>query len=422
MQADGSSRKSRSARDAAEFIIRKLRDSSFEALLAGGCVRDMILNIPPKDYDVATDAPPDSVARIFNRTQSVGAQFGVTLVAVWNHQIEVATFRTDGNYRDGRHPERVTFGHARDDALRRDFTINGMFYDIDSTQIVDYVGGRDDLSAKLIRAIGDPRKRFDEDHLRMLRAVRFATRLGFSIEQSTLSAIREHASQLARISTERVRDELTMILGDARRADGWECIIDCNLADHIMPRVSFDPARHTVILNRLRALPAMTGFPAVLACLVGWLDLARAESVCREFTSPNSESRAVRWLIENRARIQQPEQLELADVKMLANDERFEMLCDLSRADLIAQGASTKSLDGLLQRVADIDPRDIAPSPYVTGQDLIERAVPKGPIYRRLLDEIYRAQLNNDVTSRSEALQRLESFLAAKRNLPEHPH
>src|SRR5688572_25076472 len=199
-------------REDALAVVRRLRDAGHVAYFAGGCVRDQLLGLDPKDYDVATDAPPDRVRQLFSNTQAVGAAFGVILVRQRKSQIEVATFRTDGKYLDGRRPEGVVFTTAEEDAKRRDFTINGLFYDPVEDKVIDYVGGRADLERRIIRAIGNPDERFAEDHLRVLRAVRFAARFGFDIEPATASAVQSHARHLPRISPERVAEELRLML------------------------------------------------------------------------------------------------------------------------------------------------------------------------------------------------------------------
>ncbi|HON66141.1 MAG TPA: CCA tRNA nucleotidyltransferase, partial [Phycisphaerae bacterium] len=202
------SRRSLSIQDAALAVVKRLRDAGHEALWAGGCVRDMLLGIEPSDIDVATSAHPPQIVELFRRTREVGVQFGVVLVKQGPHWIEVATFRTDVNYVDGRRPERVVFTTAEEDAQRRDFTINGLFYDPLDRRVIDYVGGEQDVRSGIVRAIGEPSHRFAEDHLRLLRAVRFTTRFGFQLDPATAAAIREHAAGLARISAERIREEL----------------------------------------------------------------------------------------------------------------------------------------------------------------------------------------------------------------------
>ncbi len=400
----------KTARQAAEYIIHQLAENGFTALLAGGCVRDELLGIEPKDFDVATNATPDEVRQLFRRTEMVGAKFGVVLVRKFSQMIEVATFRKDGVYSDGRHPDNITLGTIDDDARRRDFTINGMFHDIIADRIIDNVGGRDDLAAKLVRAIGDPGQRLREDHLRMLRAVRFAARLEFSIEAQTHAAIRSAADKLSAISTERVREELRLILTHANRADGWRMLVSTGLVGHIFAEYNFDLATHEVE-QRLSALPAESAFHTALACLLIELEPRRAERMCRTFSSPNTEARAVGWLLSHLPRVREAAALELADVKLLAADDRFQDLLALLRACLSADGHSLDAFDCLTQRVAEIPPEHLAPSPLITGADLIARKIPQGPIYARTLEALYRAQLNGELNSREEALRRLDELV-----------
>ena len=228
---------------AAVATVRALANAGHQALLAGGCVRDLLLGQVPQDYDVATDARPERVVALFRATRQVGAQFGVVLVKKHHRWIEVATFRSDGPYLDGRRPVQVTLSDARHDALRRDFTVNGMFLDPLSLRVIDYVGGQPDLAACLIRAIGEPAARFDEDYLRLLRAVRFAARLGFSIEPATLASIREHAPTLASVAAERVREELEKMFAHPTRCQAWDLLGECGLRPFLWPRAGWTPAQ-----------------------------------------------------------------------------------------------------------------------------------------------------------------------------------
>src|SRR3954454_5361661 len=224
------SNKPPSDREDAIAVLRRLRDAGHVAYFAGGCVRDELLGITPKDYDVATDAPPPRVRELFTNTQAVGAAFGVILVRQRKSVIEVATFRSDDVYLDGRRPTAVKFTTAEEDAKRRDFTINGLFLDPVENKVIDYIGGREDLKNKIVRAIGEPDHRFEEDHLRLLRAVRFAARFGLTIELATASAIRAHAPQLKRISPERVAEELRLMLTPATRVAAWKMLWELGLA------------------------------------------------------------------------------------------------------------------------------------------------------------------------------------------------
>lgn len=395
-------------------IIETLRAAGHVALLAGGCVRDALLGRTPKDYDVVTDALPARVAELFRRTEQVGAKFGVVLVHLGEAAIEVATFRSDGSYSDGRHPDAVVFGNQVDDAKRRDFTINGMFYDVLEDRVIDHVGGRHDLEGKVVRAIGDPDRRFEEDHLRMLRAVRFAARLGFAIEADTLGAIRRHAHRLPTISTERIREECRLILTHPTRAVGWELMVSTGLADHWLHGVRFSRERSEQIAAHLEALPRRAGFAVVLAVLLGQSSPKAAEALCRGFTCPNAESAAVRWLLAQWPRARDPDGLELADIKLLRADRRFDDLCRLLAAERIATRSPSDAYDTLLARARAIPPAEVAPPPLVNGDDLLARNVPQGPVYARILDAVYRAQLNNEIADRRSALARLESLIGER--------
>ncbi|UCG56267.1 MAG: CCA tRNA nucleotidyltransferase, partial [Phycisphaerales bacterium] len=223
------------SKQAAIQIVKQLKRNGFQALLAGGCVRDMLLGRRAKDYDVATDARPEDVMRLFRRTLKVGAKFGVVIVLIESRQVEVATFRSESGYTDGRHPDKVQFGGAAEDASRRDFTINGMFYDPAQNEVIDYVDGQADLKNKIVRTIGRPQERFGEDYLRMLRAVRFSTQLGFVIEPATWSAVCSNAARITGISGERIALELEGILVDPNRAAGATMLIESGLAEAIFP-------------------------------------------------------------------------------------------------------------------------------------------------------------------------------------------
>src|SRR3954469_4688219 len=221
----------------ARGIVRKLRAAGHTAYFAGGCVRDLLRGQIPKDIDIATDARPEVVQKIFPHTYAVGAHFGVIVVLENEFQFEVATFRSDGAYIDGRHPVEVHFATAEEDAARRDFTINGMFFDPEKDEVIDFVGGRADLERRLIRAIGDPAKRFDEDRLRMLRAVRFATVLGFEIDEKTWKAIVASAATVTQISSERIRDELVKIFLSPNRTRGWDLLDQSGLMRAVLPEM-----------------------------------------------------------------------------------------------------------------------------------------------------------------------------------------
>src|SRR5688572_24859254 len=268
-------------REDALAVVQRLRGAGHVAYFAGGCVRDLLLGLEPKDYDVATDAPPDRVRELFKRTQAVGQAFGVILVRVGRSQVEVATFRAEGEYLDGRRPSEVRFTTAEEDARRRDFTINGLFLDPLTDQVIDYVGGQADLKAKVIRAIGNPDERLEEDHLRLLRAVRFAARFGFEIEPATDAAIRRHAGHLVRISPERVAEELRAMLTPPTRGAAWRMFWDQGLVQQIMrflpaaPQPRFQPGR-SIFLALHRGEPVSFGLALAAGTLCYQWQLAES--------------------------------------------------------------------------------------------------------------------------------------------------
>lgn len=393
-----------SSLEAAKKIIHKLRDHGHVALLAGGCVRDRLLGGTPQDHDVATDAPPQRVCEIFRRTKKVGVQFGVILVRLGGCDVEVATFRTDGDYLDGRRPERVQFTNAEADARRRDFTINGMFYDPFEDRVVDYVGGQQDLAARLVRCIGEPRDRFAEDHLRMLRAVRFAARLGFDIEAGTFAAIRELAPRIHAISAERIRMELEMILADPARARGWRLMAESGLVPHLVASARWEEAQATRTEAVLAALPKDVDEAVGFAAMLSSFEPSAAARICRELKCSNDVIQSVGFLLGWSPRIIGPQPPELADLKMLIASLMFPQLATLARAVCRADQIDASSLEASVQRAAGIPLDRAAPPPLVTGDDLLAMGIPPGPEYSRVLEAIYRGQQNEEIHNRSEAL------------------
>ncbi len=390
-------------KDAALDIVRRLRDAGHVALFAGGCVRDMLMRRRPADYDVATDATPDQIIPLFRRTRKVGVQFGVVLVGVGPHWIEVATFRTDADYRDGRRPTAVHFTTPRNDALRRDFTINGMFYDPIAREVVDHVGGRRDLSRRLIRAIGDPSRRFAEDHLRMLRAVRFAARLGFRVEPRTLNAIRRHARHIVRVSAERIGEELRLILTHPGRAVAWRLIADTDLLPHLWTGADATAARVRETGARLAALPADSSFELGLAAVLLHAAPHDVRHACAALRTSNRTRDTVAWLCAQCPRLDKPDALTLADVKLLMARPAFEDLLALFSADLRAARRPLAAHRRLVRRAAAVPADRVAPPPLLTGDDLHHMRVPQGPIYRDVLDRVYYAQLNEEIADRAAA-------------------
>ena len=396
---------------AALAVVRRLRENGHEALWAGGCVRDMLLRRQPADIDVATDAPPDRVVALFRRTRKVGVKFGVVMIRQGRYWIETATFRTDSDYTDGRHPDRVEFTTAEHDAQRRDFTINGLFYDPTDEQVIDYVNGRADLEARIIRAIGDPARRFAEDHLRMLRAVRFATRFGFAIEPSTADAIREHAAKIRRISPERIREELAKMLSAPARAEAMKLIADLGLLGHLWNDASWPRERVRQVSDALAALPEEADFTLALAAVLHDHDSEHIRRIGQTLRCSNQQIHESGWLVGHVDAIRRADGLALSTLKKLIAHPRFEDLLALHEAVCQARGLPTEGSEIARRRHAAIPPDQIAPPPFVTGDDLIDRGLEPGPRYKHILDTLYDEQLDNRLASRDEALQRLRTIL-----------
>jgi tRNA nucleotidyltransferase/poly(A) polymerase len=383
-EAAGQSRPRATPREAATRVVRALTEAGHVAYFAGGCVRDRLLGIEPKDYDVATDARPDAICAIFPRAQSVGEAFGVLLVRAAGHIVEVATFRTDGVYRDGRHPDAVEFSDAEHDASRRDFTINGLFEDPETGGIIDHVGGQADLAAHEVNAIGDARARLREDRLRMLRAIRFAARFGFAIGAETAEAIREGAGDLRGVSRERIGQEVRWMLTDPNRAvAAWEMQylgVDGPVLEE--PSVVDAP-------RRLGQLPDEVAFGTALAAwaldrhAMSGRDL---ESVVEGWTKAlvlsNAEARELaRALAVHRALRTTWGELGVAGQKRLAASDAFDAGLLLLRAD------DRQAFVDVRRRVLELDADGgLAPTPLITGGDLVATGLEPGPVFRRVLD------------------------------------
>lgn len=402
------------AAEGAVGIVRRLHDAGHQALLAGGCVRDLLLGRTPQDYDVATDAPPERVSALFRPTRLVGAQFGVVLIKRRGRWVEVATFRRDGPYVDGRHPVQVTLSDARHDALRRDFTVNGMFLDPLAMELIDYVGGRADLEARLIRAIGKPAERFAEDQLRLLRAVRFAARLGFPIEPVTREAIRSHAGALPRVAPERVRDELERMLAHASRATAWRLLRECGLLPHLWPRAEWSDAEVARVAVLLERLPPDTPFEATLSVLLAESGGTEIERIARDLTLSNQQREWTAWLVAHQADLDEPQQPALAALKRLMAHPAWSVLRTLAAARHADHPDSAQRAGVLARRVAEVPAEAIAPPPLVTGTDLLQRRVERGPIYSEILDALYTRQLNDELRDRDAALAALDELLKAR--------
>lgn len=403
----------RPAREAAIDVLRQLRGAGFTALLAGGCVRDMLLGREPKDFDVATDARPEDVVRCFPRARLVGAKFGVVLVRRFGHDVEVATFRTDGVYIDGRRPESVSFGTQEQDARRRDFTINGMFLDPEGDRVIDHVGGQADLAARVLRTIGDPNHRFAEDHLRMLRAVRLAAALDFRIDPATLDAIRSHAPQLRQISPERVWMELERILAAPSRGRGWELLFSTGLRAHLAVCWHCDADDDVRVMHLLAALPPRElPVPLPLAAALGRCTRAEVDAIADGLRLSNELRDRTQWLIESLPSALNAGEVELADLKLLMACADWPLLVDLIAAQVQAGVTPQAALDTLRARAERVPPDAVAPPPLLSGHDLAGMGIPEGRLVGVILRAVYRAQLNERIQSREDAEQMARELAA----------
>ena len=390
-------------KQAAIKVIKRLQRSGFQALLAGGCVRDMLLRRRAKDYDVATDAQPRDVIRLFKRTLKVGAKFGVVIVLKEGRQIEVATFRTETGYADGRHPGSVEFTTAAKDAGRRDFTINGMFYDPLQKEVIDYVNGQADLKGRVLRTIGSPAERFGEDYLRMLRAVRFSTQLDFEIESSTWSAVCRNAKKIAKISGERIAMELEGILVNPNRAAGSSMLIESGLANVIFPDFTIEQAQLAVsILGRLRR---KVDFALAMASFFAGCETEFAVRSCRVLKLSRNQNKHIKFLLANRGKLLN-EQMSLAELKKLLAQPYFWDLYELQRAIQKASGDGRKSIAPLMRlrrRIKELGDVELQPEPLLNGHDLIRLGAVPGPALGQLAEEMYIAQLEGTLHTLHQA-------------------
>jgi poly(A) polymerase len=386
-------------------VVQRLQEAGQVAYWAGGCVRDRLMGRTPKDYDVATSARPEEVLRLFPRGQKVGVAFGVVLVREKKNQVEVATFRADGAYSDGRHPDTVRFTNAEEDAKRRDFTCNGLFFDPMAQQLHDFVGGRKDIEAKLLRAVGDPHARFSEDHLRMLRAVRFAARLDFAIHADTRAAIDALQEKIDSISRERIGEELRMMLEHPARV----AALDMLAAFPAMFKAVFGFAPNRAALERdwpvVSGLPPEASRAVVLMAIL--LDEAVAEPAALiaalrpRLVLSNEETDELLWLAAKLPLLEDWEDLSKAVLKRLMADPRWGDLESLYRAD-------PENADQLLafnERIAALREEGVAPPPFVTGDILIKMGATPGPTFKHWLDMLYDRQLEGEFATKQDAIE-----------------
>jgi poly(A) polymerase len=432
-------------KDSAISIIQTLRERGHKAYLVGGCVRDLLLNREPADYDVSADATPDEVMRIFPDTYAVGAQFGVVLVplpkSLVNHEndvVEVATFRSDIGYSDGRHPDQVRFSKdPREDVERRDFTINGLLLDPGTNEVLDFVGGRKDLEAGIIRTIGDPEQRFAEDKLRMLRAVRFAARFSYAIEPETFSAIRKLGSQIDQVSRERVRDELSKMLTEGHARQAFLLLDETGLLHEVLPEIEamkgveqppqFHPEGdvfvHTLLLlDKLpRSCPITLAWGALLHDVGkpptfrvapdrirfdGHVDIGvkMAEEICGRLRFSNDDTDQILALVHNHMRFAQVQLMKESTFKRFVRMPRFDEHLQLHRMDCLSSHGDLTSYNFTREKIASMSPEIMRPAPLITGDDLIAAGYKPGPQFKKILSSVEDGQLEGRLHCREEAM------------------
>lgn len=464
-------------KEGAISIVTKLRQAGHSAYFAGGCVRDQLMGIPPKDYDVATSAHPEQVMRLFSHTVAVGAEFGVVLVLSDGQPVEVATFRSDGNYADGRHPDKVSYtDDARLDVMRRDFTINGLLWDPLTETLLDYVGGHDDIRNRVIRTIGDPHQRFREDKLRLIRAARFSARFGFELEAATRDTIQAQADQILRVSKERLRDELTKILTEGYSGLGIQLLETLRLLRPILPEISdlqgvrqppeFHPEgdvwTHTLLMLRLMdetkqeltrgTNPTATDWTAVSAvggCLetrsypsislaLGVLlhDVGKpptfeirdrirfnnhcevgarmALQICDRLRFTNKQTERVAQLVRDHLKFKDLPQMRPSTLKRFLRQEGFEEHLELHRLDCLGSHRNLDLWKMTKDHLARLAPEEIRPAPLLSGDDLIALGYQPGPIFKAILKAVEDAQLDLLIQSHAEAVQWVESRFEKK--------
>lgn len=400
-------------RDFALEIVAKLRAAGFEALWAGGCVRDQLLGLEPKDYDVATSAKPEEIRNLFGhrRTLPIGASFGVITVLGPRAagQIEVATFRTDAAYSDGRHPDSVIFTTAQNDAARRDFTINGLFFDPIAGEVVDYVDGRRDIERKIIRAIADPAARIAEDKLRMLRAVRFAATFGFQIEPQTMQAIQRSADTVTAVSPERIGMEIRRMLVDRNRVIALELLREAGLLAQLLPEVAaLDDAEWRKTRHILAAL-SNPELPLVLAALLSKVDTPSAANVVgRRLRYTNREIELAYWLLSHLSIVAAAPDFHWPEVQRVLVHSGAQQLLDLYTAIAVADDLG---LAFCRERLA-WPPERLNPPPLLDGAALIAHGLAPGPNFSRLLELVRDAQLRGEISTAAEGLRLVDQILA----------
>ena len=424
----------------ANSICDTLRQNGFQALLVGGCVRDVLLGREPADYDVTTDATPDQAMALFPESVAVGAQFGVILIPRDGLKVEVATFRSDVGYSDGRHPDRVVYSKTpEEDVTRRDFTINGLLMRHDTGEVLDFVGGQADLKAKVIRAIGEPERRFTEDKLRMMRAVRFAARFEFAVDPATSNAIYQHAPEIRQVSAERLRDELTKLLTEGAARRGFELLDETGLLLQVLPDifamqgVPQPPQYHPEGDVWIHTLLMLEGLPAGVSPTLAWgvllhdvgkpptfrpasetgdrirfdghveVGVRMAEEICRRLRFSNEDTEQILALVNNHMKFKDVETMRAATLKRFVRQPHFDEHLALHRLDCLSSNRDLDSYEFVQRFIASTPPEQVRPDRLLTGDDLRAMAFKPGPRFSQILGALEDAQLEGQIKTREEA-------------------
>ncbi|MEE9200737.1 MAG: CCA tRNA nucleotidyltransferase [Candidatus Brocadiales bacterium] len=424
-------------------LVKRLHERGYRALFAGGCVRDMLMGIESADYDIATSARPEEVIGLFEKTIPVGKQYGVVIVVAGDHQFEVATFRSEGPYSDGRHPDSVRFVDAEGDARRRDFTINGMFYDPVKDRLLDYVWGRTDIKQKLIRTIGDPHERFGEDYLRLIRAARFASRFDYKIELSAKWVIKENAEKILGVSWERIRGELQKMFLDDNRKRSLQLLDELGLMVKVLPEVAAmkgveqpenlhpegDVFVHTLLcMSYLKKRPSWALAMGTLLHDVGKpvtivesgdrmryplhesVGAEMAGEICDRFKTSREEKEKIKWLVKKHLAFKDARKMRLSKLKRLLSHEDYPLLAELCRVDALASSGDLTDYNFCQQMRERFKEEELKPVRLLTGDDLIAMDLKPGPIFSKILTQVYDEQLEGKIRTREEAIERAKEL------------
>jgi len=424
----------------ANSICDTLRRNGYQALLVGGCVRDLLLGREPADYDVTTDGTPEEVVKLFPESVAVGAQFGVILIPRDGRKVEVATFRSDVGYSDGRHPDSVVYSKTpQEDVQRRDFTINGLLMRHDTAEVLDYVGGQADLTAKIVRAIGEPDRRFTEDKLRMMRAVRFAARFGFEIETETFRAIRRHVAEIHQVSPERLRDELTKMLTEGAARQAFELLDKTWLLQQVLPEIGamkgveqppqYHPEGDVWIHTRMM----LEGLPKDASPTLAWgvllhdvgkpptfqsaaetgdrirfnnhveVGVRMAEAICRRLRFSNEETEQIVALVDNHMKFGAVEEMRASTLKKFVRLPRFEEHLALHRLDCLSSHRRLDSYEFIRRFLEVTPPEQVRPERLLTGDNLQTMGFRPGPLFSKIMRALEDAQLEGQIATREEA-------------------